>query len=626
MVEASAPQWEHLPSSLLLSIARLLAGGEGTGRAKTLLRLVCSGWRVSLPLGRCKIWDWQPGMDTALAPCVLHLELLAPLLHPTSGALPLLATCPHLHRLTLRHVRSIALPALAHLTRLQRLDATVLFTSAAPDAPGWLRWASALHQLHTLRLTAAVTWLQPEEGLAALLPLRRRMASLRLDGCVLLTDSGAAVLAQLSLLERLEATCCQLSQAGLDGLAGALPRLAHVELRLHDGMAADHLLRCSRVGAGGALTALVTRTKAASLLAAASRQMPGVARLAVAHLGGGFLLTSPPDFRQLTALTALSLPRVQLPPEAVRQLAACTSLRELEAELHFSVRDEALLGWAALGRLRRLRLCGSFYLSDSAMAAVLAAMPRLQELRLEQVQGSGAMLAPLAAMPHLRCLELAACHLNDGEALRAALCSATGLASLRVQSCGIQSEICDAVVAALRRLTGLREFGLGLRRAPPAPTAEAIALGCAACTQLTALDVHFPGYAPAPAVFAVPAWRQLRALSGLRRLHASTGVGWEADAFEAVLAAATALRAATITDNIGTVNARWAAALAPARQLSTLHLNSCRQLGADAAPLLCQLSSLTCLSCFRCGGLESGDIVRDLRAALPCLATLGMHD
>lgn len=73
-----------------------------------------------------------------------------------------------------------------------------------------------------------------------------------------------------------------------------------------------------------------------------------------------------------------SLPRIQLPPEAARQLAACTALHRLDAELHFSVRDDALAGWAALSRLRCLRLCGSFYLSDAALAAVLAAMPHLQ--------------------------------------------------------------------------------------------------------------------------------------------------------------------------------------------------------------------------------------------------------
>lgn len=76
-------------------------------------------------------------------------------------------------------------------------------------------------------------------------------------------------------------------------------------------------------------------------------------------------------------------------------------------------------------------------------------------------------------------------------------------------------------------------------------------MGCATCTQLTSVDVHFPGYAAGPSVHAVPAWRQLSALSGLRRLHASTGVGWDAEGFAAVLAAATALRGATITDNTG---------------------------------------------------------------------------
>ncbi len=74
------------------------------------------------------------------------------------------------------------------------------------------------------------------------------------------------------------------------------------------------------------------------------------------------------------------------------------------------------------------------------------------------------------------------------------------------------------------------------------------------------------------------------------------------------------------------VDARWASTLCTASQLSCLQLNSCRQLGADAVPLLCRLSSLTRLSCFRCGGLESEEVIRSLRASLPCLATLNMLD
>lgn len=73
-----------------------------------------------------------------------------------------------------------------------------------------------------------------------------------------------------------------------------------------------------------------------------------------------------------------SLPQIQLPTDAVCQLAACTALRRLDVELHFSVRDAALAGWTALSSLRHLRLCGSFYLSDGALAAALAAMPCLQ--------------------------------------------------------------------------------------------------------------------------------------------------------------------------------------------------------------------------------------------------------
>lgn len=60
-----------------------------------------------------------------------------------------------------------------------------------------------------------------------------------------------------------------------------------------------------------------------------------------------------------------------------------------------------------------------------------------QELRLEQMQGSGGLLAPLHSMPALRTQELASCHLNDAQALHAALRAATGLAALRIQVGGL---------------------------------------------------------------------------------------------------------------------------------------------------------------------------------------------
>lgn len=116
-------------------------------------------------------------------------------------------------------------------------------------------------------------------------------------------------------LTRLEVTCCRASQAGLDGLAAALPRLARAELCLQDGVSGDRLLPHTAVGEGGGLTAHASRAKANSLVGAAGQHMPGVGRLAVRHTGCGFLLTAPPTFhqlRRLTALRCLLVVRVQL--------------------------------------------------------------------------------------------------------------------------------------------------------------------------------------------------------------------------------------------------------------------------------------------------------------------------
>lgn len=45
------------------------------------------------------------------------------------------------------------------------------------------------------------------------------------------------LLAHLPALRRLEVTRCRASRAGLEALAAALPRVAHLELRLHEGVA-----------------------------------------------------------------------------------------------------------------------------------------------------------------------------------------------------------------------------------------------------------------------------------------------------------------------------------------------------------------------------------------------------
>lgn len=490
-----------------------------------------------------------------------------------------------------------------------------------------------------------------------------------------------------SALTRLEVTCCQMGQAGLDALSAALPHLAHAELRLLDAVSAGALQ--ARLGAaGGGLTAHASRAKANTLVGAAGQSMAGVAELAVRHTCCGFVLTAAPTFHLLAAqLTSLNLPRIQLPPVAAVQLAACTALRELEVELAFTVRDGDLLTWMALRDMRCLRLAGNFYLSEEAIAAVLAAMPHLRLLRLETVQGGGGMLAPLAELRCVRVLELSGCHLNCAASLRAALCSASGLTHLRVHvSAGLGgrrtgvlrrgrgrgvpwSSCCSPTTThlllslpcpfppsfpVLRHPVGrvLRPGGRpggaarhagagaglaararplhrqaaqcsrggaetrGCARCParsqanhsvcaPIPlhaAAEALALACSGCTQLTALDIHVVGYArDAP---AVPAWGRLAALTGLRRLHASTGVGWDCEGFAAVAAAATGLRELALTDNAAqVVTPDWAAALAPQQQLTLLQLNSCTALGPEAASLLGQPRSLTGLQIFRWGGM-----------------------
>eukprot|EP00887_Chlorella_sp_A99_P003147 scaffold9.g3147.t1 len=630
--------WAHLPSELLQRIAHLLAAAAGGhAQAETQLRLCCKHWRQSLPLGHsyaAKLWAWEPGAAAALGPHARHIDLMAPLPLPTPRVCPLLrvAHLP-LRTLRLRHCAADALPALAELTTLEELDANVHFTGAHAN---WLAFAGELPGLRSLALRAAVVRLQPEEGLSALAPLRGRLARLRLQGAVLLTDTGAALLARLPGLARLEVSPSSLGQGGIDRLARALRSLTHVELQLHDGVAPQTLLLrgaepapapappagpagpapAAPAPAGGgappgsprrvaaplaSLTAHVSRIKAPGLLEMVVHVAPGIRHLDVRQSGGTFLLAAPPSLLPLAgSLESLSLPGIQLPREVVAELGACTRLRRLGAELHYSVRDDALASWTALAALTNLDLHCNYYLTDAAVAALLAALPRLHDLALAQLQGSGAGLAPLAAMPRLRRLRLESCHLTDAAALAGALASA---ASLHVLSaCGVQPDVCQAVAAAPPQLPELGELEL-----------------------LTALDLHFCGHSgPAP---VAPAWARLEAAARLRHLHAASGLGWGGGALARACAAATGLRSLTLTDNAGVVGDEWLGGLGACTQLSKLNLGSCKGLTPAALGVLRQLSALTSFTAYRCPGLGRPDtVVAALREALPALCLATVHE
>ena len=73
----------------------------------------------------------------------------------------------------------------------------------------------------------------------------------------------------------------------------------------HPSQAGDRLVPLTAIGAGGGLTAHVSRAKANSLVAAAGQQWPGLGRLAVRHMGCAFLLTAEPSFQLMQRLTSL---------------------------------------------------------------------------------------------------------------------------------------------------------------------------------------------------------------------------------------------------------------------------------------------------------------------------------
>lgn len=271
-------------------------------------------------------------------------------------------------------------------------------------------------------------------------------------------------------------------------------------------------------------------------------------------------------------------------------------------------------------------LCATHSTADAAIARLLSALSLLRDLSLAQLQCDGDTLSPLAAMRLLHRLRLASCHLTNGEALGASLASASALESLAVQSCDVQTAVCQAVAKAAPVLPRLRELELVLSRPPAPEESAALAAAAATCAHLTSLDLHFPSHSGH--VAHAPGWAGLAGSCGpsLRRLHVCTGLGWEQGAFAVVAAAATGLRELLLTDNASAVEDGWMAALGGCARLSSLDLGSCGRLGPGALASLCRLSALTSLVAYRCPGLGPPDwVIAELRGALPCLTLATVH-
>ena len=141
-------------------------------------------------------------------------------------------------------------------------------------------------------------------------------------------------------------------------------------------LAGDRLVAATRVAAGGSLAVHVSGAKANALVAAAGQQMPGLGRLAVTHVGCSFLLTAPPTFHRLTALTSLRW--VEAAKRGGGACAACcgrTVVRALSTRhiITHSTYDAEMPGSALQYKLRMragARRAPSFHNRDSPSSSL----------------------------------------------------------------------------------------------------------------------------------------------------------------------------------------------------------------------------------------------------------------
>ena len=336
----------------------------------------------------------------------------------------------------------------------------------------------------------------------------------------------------------------------------------------------------------------------------------------------------------LSSLRSLNLPLCRLDgaellPAAVRTIGThCTELVELHVRFHYSVRDEDLRGWASLHRLTSR---GSWFISEPAVAAILAASPGMEEIILQQFQGKvGSMLGPVEGMAGLRRLKISLCRLDGVTQLEGVLRSVgASLQDLSVRWAGTAPDIAAAVTAALPHIPQLRELELSFQGVMAHSIVAALASAIARATTLTALKVSdIPVFFNIETVGVpneVMEWEELKALTQLRSLAASTRLGWRQPAFATVCAAATNLRSLELTDAHDKVTDEWMAAAGALPRLMQLSLAWCHGLGPD---VLVALHGATALTEFRVRASREvwdGAAVEQLRAALPCLTSCNVH-
>eukprot|EP00887_Chlorella_sp_A99_P001149 scaffold14.g1149.t1 len=295
--------------------------------------------------------------------------------------LPGLGALAALRALCLRNCDRLADGALAPLSRLHGLSSLDLSgckdLSPAGLAPlGGLRLAHLkLQHCLGLRGPAALAALSGPTVLTALhlggcdnvsLTLLHALPSPRLllppQGCATLTDAGLAALGQLTALVALNLSdCTGLTGAGFAGWAASAPAgLTSLQLQnlsgLEDGVLAEVAKRCPRL---------------------AELNLKHCRRLTDASIAG-----AAPALRRLASLCLQGM--TGLSDEALRCLAAVTSLRELELQFCWQLTDAGIAHLTAL-ELSRLDLMYTWKVTDDSLAA-------------------------LSAMTSLLCLNVLGCH------------------------------------------------------------------------------------------------------------------------------------------------------------------------------------------------------------------------
>jgi hypothetical protein len=323
-----------------------------------------------------------------------------------------------------------------------------------------------------------------------------------------------------------------------------------------------------------------------------------------------------------SSLKTLEIDGNYLQGDAVRVLEACTRLTCLNVELGDDVGVEVLKSLKALTGMKELSL--TFYgrekyssdessitrrhISEECISEVLAAMPRLEALCLEGLEGNAAIVFKKGVhKQRLTRLELANCTLGNivhglGCVLRRMNSS---LQSLRLVDCSEGRELAKVLVDGLPGCTRLEKLKVWFSFPIQKTTMSQLAERISQVATLRELDIpleNFYGRFISP---PVSEWSMLARLQYLQSLTICVPFGWTVDSLMEVCRKCKMLNHVRIIDGEGRISRPCLEALAGLPRLKSLTLKWVSDITKADLKVLQSAKGLTRMSFWMCSGIFS---------------------